>query len=1043
MAIRKPGINSNSIPVGSVGVDDEYSSYAAAEVGLSVSRQEYQRGIRENASIKGVYQAVISYLSKLSDQDIAARLNEYGDAKYLGKSFNRATAIDQLAESMIVRLSKKDLMQIMGTVDTENKRFITNTLKDRNSKTSAFSIGSLQSYADEIGDANISKRKGRKQLREMLSRETSKYAGVEGIFNKRHGLPKLYKEVLLLYRNARPDELAETALGIGISFDDGIEEKELVSRIANKVCLYAAMILGKTKIVAAIGGEQVQNIKRILQFTTFAYVAGLQRMSPDQIMQERMAMEVARRQAKIVNRAKRRRARKEDYKTAYGDAAGDVLSKISKNGLLDKTLMGMMNKVKELTIPEANRLRSTINAIRNISIPLYEENARNNVLRITEIPAPETQLPESERKNVESQIVALKREANDIAKTRYKTEKLINLNAQPIELHIAILLQDGARLAAQQRAMDTAYTRKNNALKVFGVFSRKARQRLSEEHELSTEALKAENAVTGIDNAIEAQEFAGLSEEEQAIRRNAAAGYAVPLVTLDDNGGIKDIEKLYQAVPVAIVADSRRFIQKEEKHDETNQISLADMTDDQIDDVVSVMNAHVDNPDEAYKILRDRGYGEAADYIGSISGENDEYLNGLKESLHLVNEEPAVAVTPDPTDIAEEAKEQEHPDIVKRGVKLEWDERVGQYRQTEGIGAGQFAGKDGEINQIWDVFNDLANQSMTPREEHITKKYTKKTEEEKKNRNDEKEFDVVEDDAVFSDYAIDSYKYVYIGKKHPIQPVFITNKFTDLFQELIDMTDSSAGTQASILNYLQTSIPILFTGLQMAGMAANISAGTATGVGIKEIVTAAAGAAVEMSKIRLRTHARGAISEPGQGEVTRFVAGDSENGAPNEELVNIDWENRQYSVKPVDRVNEQRQQTQERGKSYTPLSVAERQAPLLATLSSGYVTYNKNITDVVDDGNKTALKVYSVNTGINEKIRIGDTEVSVFDIIYGIYSEIQATNVNLTTNNQLLTAIAANTANTVTAVTNSNRGGSSPDASGGFSNALDDILHGS
>jgi hypothetical protein len=58
------------------------------------------------------------------------------------------------------------------------------------------------------------------------------------------------------------------------------------------------------------------------------------------------------------------------------------------------------------------------------------------------------------------------------------------------------------------------------------------------------------------------------------------------------------------------------------------------------------------------------------------------------------------------------------------------------------------------------------------------------------------------------------------------------------------------------------------------------------------------------------------------------------------------------------------------------------------------------------------VKVYSINTGINEKIKIGETEASLFDIVYGVYTTLSTVAQGITTSNQLLTAISASTAGT-------------------------------
>jgi len=151
--------------------------------------------------------------------------------------------------------------------------------------------------------------------------------------------------------------------------------------------------------------------------------------------------------------------------------------------------------------------------------------------------------------------------------------------------------------------------------------------------------------------------------------------------------------------------------------------------------------------------------------------------------------------------------------------------------------------------------------------------------------------------------------------------------------------------------------------------------------------------------------------------VSSFIAGDSMNGKPNEEQVNINWNKRSFEVKPIPSMTTQ-EMTNTGVSSATRMSAAERNEP---------------------------MKVYAVNPGITDMVEIGGGKASLIGLVVDITSRLASIEGLLSIGNQQGVAIAAATSATASNVgklaSKSNSMGSNPFANG-FPSDLDSILTG-
>ena len=268
-----------------------------------------------------------------------------------------------------------------------------------------------------------------------------------------------------------------------------------------------------------------------------------------------------------------------------------------------------------------------------------------------------------------------------------------------------------------------------------------------------------------------------------------------------------------------------------------------------------------------------------------------------------------------------------------------------------------------------------------------------------------------------------------------VQPVYLVNNgpLDDPTYNILRQTSSSVQAIASDVEQL----PTLFMGLQQGGTAFNAES-AAAGISMAlKIANQAATAAAQFAT---------GGSMRGGNRVSQIITGDHPQGRNNTELVSVDWANRNINVKPIPMMATGGDVKSNEASNITNvkrMTSSERGKPMVVSIGNGIVRYTKDLTDVTDDGSSTAVKVYSVNSGINEKIKVGDTEMSLFDAVYGVYASIGVLVNEVSTSNQLLAAISTSTTATARSTNKiaaaSNNGGGSPFS---FTTEIDDVLAG-
>lgn len=1103
--------------VGSVGVDDEYQSYDAVDIALAVSRQNYRSELKSKSQIRGLYEAVVTYLSKLSNEDIAARLEQYGDAKYIkmrrNGSFSRSQAIDQLAESMIIRLSKRDLEKIVRTAETENKQIMSDLERDRKKKLGSFTLLSLQSYSEELGDADLSKRKGAKQFKKMLKAQDAEYKPITDIFNRKHGMGKLYKELVNILKYMTPIDLQQTALSVGVTFEDGIKENSLISRIANKCCMYAALLMGKTKLVMAIGGDQATAIEDLFLYTSFAYLNPRSRsLTRKDIDEKKKNIKLRQKELKIKQKARKRKAHTEDWaalsrgiKAEGVEDVGAILAKLGTtlNNIKHRNANTMQSEVFNMTDAERNAVRTTYNVRYGQNIPLIKDPDTPDYYDALEV---------RDKNN------------NIIPGVNYSNESLTRSESNSVN----ILLD---QIEETRLKGNTQYTVEVLCIVVLEELAQRSRetnietQGIRAKFKQNIQKLKAniKGLAPFVGNKLKQKELSKLDKEiRQTKNAGSLSDFADVKPTTDDiiSEGFANIDNSVKGIKIGDVNTSTNELLIN-GFNTTNEILT------EINESSNIINTNISNIN-SYITKTESYFNNVQQYVEKLSTSVNEVSSNLFDikwniennttnelfeiKTHLDNiYNQSVSDSKILTKISTSTINSSGLNIpvmakIKNGVvdnikdidnaipvaivadsryiEKQKDDTSTQTDSGQDAGQGIKSGnkkyqrkkkynlqdrkiikqiKDGiekdsnkaqalvENDEILDYLallqlntkemNELLG-AKKPRKTHKGEKTLKaiSSDYDTKTKTTGSNWEKISDENLFNKYALSRMNSISIGEENGlVKPVFITNRFTDDMLTMSDNISNIASSTSSIYSYLSETLPILFTGLQQFGLSTNLAAPTSISAGITSMVNGLSRMAQSM--LTTKVHAKG--TKPSGSNIAQFITGDSLNKKPNEEIVSIDRNNRRYSVKPVPEGTAAsiRSATQPGGN--TALSSKERSVPMQAILSSGVVGYTKALYNVSDDDNKTAIKVYTVNTGIDEKIRVGDTEASLFDLVYGIYTSFNNIASVMASNTQILSTIANNTASTVSAVNNvSNAISNSSGSTNPFTNELDFILQG-
>lgn len=282
--------------------------------------------------------------------------------------------------------------------------------------------------------------------------------------------------------------------------------------------------------------------------------------------------------------------------------------------------------------------------------------------------------------------------------------------------------------------------------------------------------------------------------------------------------------------------------------------------------------------------------------------------------------------------------------------------------------------------------------------------------------------------------------------KPVIRPVLDLNKSHESVLKIEDYVKDIKDNTSNLADSL-SGFKTLFAGLQQVGTSVNsvlASIGLTTAASVAGATTESTINAIETVTNKNATGGILRAKSSKRSNVSNIITGDHPKNKNNTELVSVDWANKKIKVKPIrsssETVSSSKSLENSNLSSKRQLKSSDLNSPLSVGIQSGLVYYKKSLTDVTDDGSGTAVKVYSINSSINEKVKVGDSEMSIFDLLYGIYSYVPSIVSAINSGNTLLASISANTARTASNISNSSSSGGAGSFS--FPNNLDSILKG-
>lgn len=906
---------------GEVGLDNELQGDAQM-LQTEVSRNNYRA--TTSGDIQQFKAVVYRMVSKWAREDMLRIIQEYGDYHFIAgnKKVSDEQLKQQVVETLVIRLSKKDLKQILNQQNSETARVMTDIKKSNtNAARRAKRYFNLNTFAATY--ENIKYASNNKIFMRGIKAQEKSFKVPRGTVRL---YPSLRKELYIILKGYDKISLVQQALSMGIDFPEGSSEKTVIDMIINKCVLYVSLILGKSKGgLGNVAIDSVRGIEELLSLTSFAYVTGSPGLSSAEIRRKRELVKAAKAkmtaQQKIQAETKggkitavRRALTKNNYNSAEKWQEAAAKQKINGEFANIKNLKELKERAYEFGI--------------NADDPKYKKDTGKLVFDLNRA------MSATRKSALKSLLTGDETTAEELFSrfdtTKKQREKALTLESDKIPI---VQFDDSGNIVSAKIV---------KAVPVVIVGNQTPGAR--------------EGAVAEIQSKW--KYGSGISEESDIQWGNISR----LLSTSASEDVVKEVLEKYQAIGKK---PTKKLINKLER---------------QIKKQTARRKKEVTN--EEVKKLKEKFLREA----GVVSSQTE---NTVDTNTSLETEQKKDVVISEPTtnksvEVKETTSTQKIFGPVQIGdIKAEPTSPLHQKRKSH-----------------WDSLTDEQKKQQLEKMRKGKESSTK----EHKPINFKKQFSKPITKAHYKD----------IMPVHEITPVYVANdgidKIADLYKAVID----SRGDVSDIKSWISTNLPILFGGLQMGGTAFNAASAAASMVGMSASIQQAIIDAVESKISGLATGGSGRAMKRFASGVTAsgymnssFITGDSLNGKPNEEMVNIDWNNKTFSVKPVNRDTG----AADGISNLTRMNTAERSGPMQVSLSSGLVRYNKAISGASDDGSGTALKVYAIN-GLNESIVVNGEEVNPISLIAGIYTKLTSLETLTATNAQLLTSIATNTAQT-------------------------------
>ena len=839
-------------------------------------------------------------------------LQSYGEYSLVKNPNDDEELNRQLVETLLVNLSEGELNSIVQEVNYTERELV-NNIQKLNKRHDA--------YMDRPVTAATNPNRMTSTAAYQSAGTAAKKAGFTPSDNAFNISRILRKELKTIFKNYTKQQLGQLANDLGIDFEDGDAPAYVQDQIIREIGKYVALVTGKTKGMLNMSTKTANAARKVLRLTSFAWTAGEKPLS-------------SRERAYLIAKAKQIKAEM--------DARSDILSKETKwydlksklNNRSADSKRGAKNILKKFPDEKVDALRS---------IPYQDLLNR----------AAELGIYISNDMNQDQIIAKILLKEQDIVKKQKNLAKKI----------------EKARKKGSMEEVDRLIS-KSNAIK-----------KLQERSMSGTFSPK------------------GLLDDE------TGAKSGVPVIKLDDNGSV--VSPLIDvAVPVVIVGqvkggENKAIIAANNKNNTANQLNT--------NPIMKLLNAK--RKADIEKAKTDKSVEINSRFYKTTKFDS----NGNPIETRPLNDEELVSLyerikNSSKKDRKNLLKELLDSDVYSQisnpnGVGLSFDGA-----NTAGITPGPIdvvaQGGGGIIAPAvsgtidGSAFNstllsNLFNKKKTLPPDaplDIVKSYSAKWGKGKDGHYHLYDSDTGKalNDKIFFNKASRDLGFETI-KRGPVTPVWLVNGFTEYLNNITEEGFKDLVTSTSaIYTYLSTAMPVLFQGLQQAGTSFNMAGPAAIAAGIMENVVAGLDVAFDKLRsteddIKTQKYATGGTGKAAKpqkislkeiGGYSQFMAGDSPNGKENAEMVSIDWNNRQFAVKP----------TQPTVSNVKKLSDNERLTAFGVSFREATVKYDAKISGETEDN--VALKVYPVTPGINDKVEIDGKEISLIELMSGLYGSV-------------------------------------------------------
>ena len=1070
-----------------VGISDNSKDYST--VGKQLDRERSRANYREkisDAKLTKIRQYAYRLVYSWTRDEKIEMIRSYGEIDLLPKGASDDVINKQLVETLIINLPESELNSIVAQASHKQNRLMSevNSAVKRNIGRSTNFGGFNKFYDDAAAE--------RKTFKGALSDLRQQYGFIasRGSFS---GANSLKKELTGILKDMTPNEIAGYAQSLGIKYFAGESVIGVISAIAAKCGIYAAVVAGSYKgMPPSIDGNEIDAIEQLIGMTSMAWLVGKKALNAKEISVLKRRAAIARKEQKARTRllnAKALKTKSKDFNEIAGTSgkAKDVARELEYNDtgvLANYSYEELVNKAYELGIDfNIRKVR-----IGQLKMMIYQKLAAQN-----KIARDQNKKLEKAKRN--DRLGQLKGKPSKQYITRdlyYDTtanQNILNDHLKPLNAGKFIGNAPSGGSGTPLVEFDSKGEIKTDAIThavpvyIVGEGRVGAQVKAKKEDEQVNEDIPGdvylEAAKLGVTGKNKKALIKGIYKEHK--RLNKAGDKKNKDARKLDKAKINKIEDL-QKRSSSFKAEFLRYSESEKiRNDLANTLGVSVSGD--AEDVNANIIRRLNTLEQTFKTeILGASNNDALNaikdkidiaYSGAVSmsatdvetdfgkGATDKTRqNTIKDLLNIGNSEPKVEEK-----VEEQALKSysmsygKIPDDVKTKMfeatpvmVINYDDLLEKLKGGYGTG-----GTDDEKTSGIEKINTLAyyrkeaslnKYNADIKERDYTRLFNQLSQEDKLNsgidnmsngasaKDANGEVTGGEDMREFLNTPSKKLKTTTLnwidtpsGKISPIYPVWITNGFTEYLNNNVESGfENLLSAEQSIYSFLSTSMPLMMAGLQSVGTAINAAAGSAMAGLTAGLVEAAATSAIDSlagftSGDDVTKYATGGTGRAGNN-ISHFIAGDSLNNKPNEELISIDWNNKKFGVKPMNgNVSDA-----------SMMGPSERSSSMNVNLSNGLIKFNRTL-DVDENYDNLALKVYPVTPGINDKVDINGTSVSLMELIYSMYGSLSSLESLMNAEVELSKVIAAKSPVSSTA-----SGGSSRDSL--FTDNLNTILRG-